>query len=192
MSIWELLFIAVGLSMDAFAVSISDGIVMKNRRRGVFAAFLFGFFQAGMPVAGYYLSSAFAEFFSQYDHYIALVVLGIIGGKMVIESVGELRGAKEGETSTGVSEPNFGGLVLQAIATSIDALVVGVSFAAIGVEILPAASFIGAVTFAISLVGFFGGRKLGERFGAKASVAGGAVLIAIGLKTFIQHVFFGG
>lgn len=188
----ELLLIAVGLSMDAFAVSISDGIVMKNRRRGVLAAFLFGVFQAGMPVAGYFLGSAFAEFISRYDHYIALVVLGVIGGKMIVESISELRAGNTDDESEGVREPSFSGLILQAVATSIDALVVGVSFAAIGVDIIPAALFIGIITFVICIAGFFGGRKFGELFGAKASLLGGAVLVCIGLKTFIQHMFFGG
>ncbi len=187
----ELFLIAVGLSMDAFAVSISDGIVMKNRRKGVLAAFLFGLFQAGMPVAGYFLGSAFAEFITRFDHYIALVVLGFIGGKMIYESIGELRSKNTDEPSA-VKEPSFGGLILQAVATSIDALVVGVSFAALKVDILPAALFIGIVTFAICIAGFFGGRKFGELFGAKASILGGAVLVCIGLKTFIQHTFFGG
>lgn len=192
MGLAELFLIAVGLSMDAFAVSISDGIVMKNRRRGVLAALLFGLFQAGMPVAGYFLGSAFAELISRYDHYIALVVLGFIGGKMIWESIGELRADKADEPTEGVREPTFGGLILQAVATSIDALVVGVSFAAIGVDIVPAALFIGIVTFVICIAGFFGGRKFGQLFGAKASILGGAVLVCIGLKTFIQHVFFGG
>lgn len=187
----ELFLIAVGLSMDAFAVSISDGIVMKNRRKGVLAAFLFGLFQAGMPVAGYFLGSAFAEFITRFDHYIALVVLGFIGGKMIYESIGELRSKNTDEPSL-VKEPTFGGIVLQAVATSIDALVVGVSFAALKVNILPAALFIGIVTFVICIAGFFGGRKFGELFGAKASILGGAVLVCIGLKTFIQHTFFGG
>lgn len=192
MGLVELFLIAVGLSMDAFAVSISDGIVMKNRRRGVLAALLFGVFQAGMPVAGYFLGSAFAELIAKYDHYIALVVLGFIGGKMIVESIGELRAKNSDEQGEGVKEPSFGGLIMQAIATSIDALVVGVSFAAIGVDIVPAALFIGIVTFVICIAGFFGGRKFGQLFGAKASILGGAVLVGIGLKTFIQHVFFGG
>jgi len=192
MGLAELFLIAVGLSMDAFAVSISDGIVMKNRRRGVLAALLFGLFQAGMPVAGYFLGSAFAELIARYDHYIALVVLGFIGGKMIVESIGELRAKKADEPTEGVKEPTLGGLFMQAIATSIDALVVGVSFAAIGVDIVPAALFIGVVTFAICIAGFFGGRRFGQLFGAKASLLGGAVLVCIGVKTFIQHVFFGG
>ena len=192
MGLVELFLIAVGLSMDAFAVSITDGIVMKNRRRGVLAALLFGLFQAGMPVAGYFLGSAFAEFISRYDHYIALVVLGFIGGKMIYESIGELRAEKSGEVSDSVKEPSFGGLIMQAIATSIDALVVGVSFAALKTSILPAALFIGVVTFVICIAGFFGGRKFGQLFGAKASILGGAVLVCIGLKTFIEHTFFAG
>lgn len=189
MSLAELFLIAAGLSMDAFAVSISDGMVMKSRSRGVFAAAMFGLFQGLMPLAGFFLGAAFARLVSSYDHYIALAVLGFIGGKMIIESIGELR---SGVTETAVKEPGAAAVLLQAVATSIDALVVGVSFAAIGVRIAPAAGFIAAVTFVISLAGFFGGRRFGELFGARASLLGGIVLAAIGLKMFIQHVFFGG
>ncbi len=188
MTFAELFLIAVGLSMDAFAVSIGNGTVIKRKRKAVFAALMFGIFQAGMPVLGYLLGSTFAEFIKAYSPYIALAVLGFIGGKMVIESIGELRG-KGGEEGL-LKEPSIGTVMIQAVATSIDALVVGVSFAAIGVDIVPAVSFIGVVTFAISLVGVFGGVKFGQLLGAKASLGGGIVLVAIGVKTFIQGVFF--
>ncbi len=190
MSLIELFLIAVGLSMDAFAVSISNGTVIRNKKKAAFAALMFGVFQAGMPLIGYFLGSAFAEFITRYAPIIALGVLGFIGGKMIVESIGELRGkgGENGESS--IKEPNIGTIMIQAVATSIDALVVGVSFAAMSVQIVPAVCFIGVVTFAISLVGVFGGVKFGQLLGAKASLMGGIVLVCIGLKTFIENVFF--
>ncbi len=189
----ELFLIAVGLSMDAFAVSIGNGTVIKNKKKAVFAALMFGVFQAGMPIGGYYLGSAFAELISSYAPIIALVVLGIIGGKMIIESIGELRRKKKGEPepSEAVSrEPSIPTILIQAVATSIDALMVGVSFAAMSVDIVPAVLFIGIVTFVISLVGVFGGVKFGQLLGDRASLLGGVVLVAIGVKTFIEGMFF--
>lgn len=189
MSIIELFLIAVGLSMDAFAVSISNGTVIRNRKKAVFAAVMFGVFQAGMPLIGYFLGSAFAEFITRYAPIIALGVLGFIGGKMIVESIGDLRN-KDKEQESSIKEPGIGAIMIQAVATSIDALVVGVSFAAMSVQIVPAVCFIGVVTFIISLVGVFGGVKFGQLLGAKASLMGGIVLVCIGLKTFIQNIFF--
>lgn len=192
MTFVELFLIAVGLSMDAFAVSIGNGTVIKRKRKAVFAALMFGIFQAGMPVIGYFLGSAFAEFIKSFAPLIALGVLGFIGGKMVIESIGELRRKGGSDEESTLKEPGIGTIMIQAVATSIDALVVGVSFAAMSVEIAPAVCFIGVVTFVISLVGVFGGVKFGQLLGAKASLIGGIVLVAIGVKTFVQNVFFGG
>ncbi len=186
MSIWELFLIAAGLSMDAFAVSISDGMVIKEKKTGVFAALMFGVFQGIMPIIGYFLGYGFAELVNLYDHIIALGALGFIGGKMAVESVMELKNGGSGETAV-IKEPSAAAILLQAGATSIDALIVGVSFAAIGVRIFPAAAFIALVTFFICLLGVLGGRKFGSLFGAKASLAGGLILIAIGVKTFLQH-----
>ncbi len=189
MSLIELFLIAVGLSMDAFAVSISNGTVIRNKIKAAFAALMFGVFQGGMPLIGYFLGSAFAEFITKYAPIIALGVLGFIGGKMIVESIGDLRGkGEDGESA--VKEPGIGTIMIQAVATSIDALVVGVSFAAMSVQIVPAVCFIGVVTFVISLVGVFGGVKFGQLLGAKASLIGGIVLVCIGLKTFIENVFF--
>lgn len=191
MTFAELFLIAVGLSMDAFAVSIGNGTVIKRRRKAVFAALMFGVFQAGMPLIGYFLGAAFAELIKSYAPLIALGVLGIIGGKMIVESIAELRckGSDSGDTL--IKEPGIGTIMIQAVATSIDALIVGVSFAAVGADILPAVSFIGVVTFVISLVGVFGGVRSGQLLGAKASLLGGAVLVAIGIKTFVQSLLGG-
>lgn len=190
MSFVELFLIAVGLSMDAFAVSIGNGTVIKNKKKAVFAALMFGVFQAGMPLIGYFLGSAFAEFITGYAPIIALVVLGIIGGKMIIESIGEIRAKKKGEEAELLKEPGIPAIMIQAVATSIDALMVGVSFAAMSVNIVPAVLFIGIVTFVISLIGVLGGVKFGQLLGAKASLLGGAVLVCLGIKTFVEGMFF--
>lgn len=185
MSVVELIFVAAGLSADAFAAALADGINLRRRRHALLIAFLFGLFQALMPIAGYMLGSGFADYISAFDHFLALGVLGVIGGKMIIESMRELMSAEE---CTKIKEPKFPVLLLQAAATSIDALMVGVSFAAIRIEILPAAAIIGVVTFGLSLVGALGGKRLGERLGTKATLAGGIVLVIIGIKTFLEHV----
>lgn len=187
MSFIELFFVAVGLSADAFAVALADGLNLQKRRKAVLIAFMFGLFQALMPVAGYLLGSGFASLFSAFDHYLALGVLGFIGGKMIIESVRELAHEDIDEPDT-VKALSFPSLLMQAAATAVDALMVGVSFAAIRVSIMPAALFIGAVTFVLSLMGALGGRRLGLKLGTKAELLGGIVLAAIGIKTFIEHI----
>lgn len=187
MSFIELFFVAVGLSADAFAVALADGLNLRRRRKAVLIAFMFGLFQALMPVLGYFLGSGFASLFSAFDHYLALGVLGFIGGKMIIESVRELA-HEDGDGPVVIRDLRFPALLMQSAATAIDALMVGVSFAAIRVSIAPAALFIGAVTFTLSLLGALGGRRLGLRLGAKAELAGGIVLAIIGIKTFIEHI----
>ncbi len=191
MSFIELFFIAAGLSADAFAAAVADGLNITRRRKAVLIAFMFGLFQALMPLLGYALGMGFARYINAIDHYLALGVLGFIGGKMIVESIGELRsGEKPEPDSRGLGFPV---ILAQAAATAIDALMVGVSFAAIGVKILPAAAFIGLVTFCISLGGALGGRRLGMKLGvgAGAELAGGIVLAAIGIKTFLTHILGG-
>lgn len=195
----ELLLLAIGLAMDAFAVSIGNGLSMKKQNpKAAFAiAISFGVFQALMPIIGYFLGSAFEEVIRQFDHFIALIFLGFIGGKMIFDGIKELIASKKGETEV-LSEfaefkLTFGKLLIQAIATSIDALIVGVSFAALpDVNIWTAVLLIGIVTFAISLLGVFSGKKFGQLLGSKAEIFGGIILVGIGLKVFIEHVFFGG
>ncbi|MDE7230673.1 MAG: manganese efflux pump MntP family protein [Oscillospiraceae bacterium] len=186
MSVFELFFVAVGLSADAFAVAVADGLSLRRRRKAFLIAFLFGLFQALMPLGGYLLGSGLAEYITEFDHFLALGVLGVIGGKMITESIRELTGDAE---AAEVRQLGFPELLLQAVATSIDAFMVGVSFAAIGTRIVPAALLIGAVTFGLSLAGAVGGKRLGERLGSKAELAGGIVLMIIGIKTFLEHVF---
>ncbi len=194
MSFIELFFIAAGLSADAFAAAVADGLNITRRRKAVLIAFMFGLFQALMPLLGYALGMGFARYINAFDHYLALGVLGFIGGKMIVESVGELRSGGKPDPDT--HDPRglgFPVILAQAAATAIDALMVGVSFAAIGVKILPAAAFIGLVTFCISLAGALGGRRLGMKLGvgAGAELAGGIVLVAIGIKTFLTHILGG-
>lgn len=188
MSFIELFFVAAGLSMDAFAVALSDGLTLKRRRRAVLIAFLFGAFQAAMPIAGYFLGSGFSHLIAAYDHFAALAVLGFIGGKMMIESISELKHPQENPRA---KEPTFPMLLAQAAATSIDALIVGVTLSAMGEDIFFSAAVIGTTTFAISLAGALGGKRFGTVLGTKAELVGGAVLAAIGIKTCIEHIFFG-
>lgn len=185
MSVFELFFVAMGLSADAFAVAAADGMSLSRRRKAFLIAFLFGLFQALMPLGGYLLSSGFAEYITRFDHFLALGILGVIGGKMIAESIHELM---DDEYSREVRELSFPVLMLQAVATSVDAFMVGVSFAAMRTRILPAALLIGTVTFGLSLAGAVGGKRLGERLGSKAELAGGIVLVIIGVKTFLEHI----
>ncbi len=195
MGIFELFLIAVGLSMDAFAVSIGNGLSMKKSepKAALAIAFSFGLFQALMPTLGYFLGTAFENVIRQFDHYIALIFLGFIGGKMIYDGIKELKAKKKGEEEEKGFKLTFGTLLIQAIATSIDALIVGVSFAALpNVNIWAAVTLIGITTFSISLVGVFFGKKFGQLLGSRAEIFGGIILVGIGLKVFIEHMFFGG
>lgn len=182
MSLWELFVIAVGLSMDAFAVSICKGLsVEKVSRKNYFAVGMyFGGFQALMPLLGYWLGSRFQSLIISIDHWIAFVLLSIIGINMIRESRGK---ADEYDNSF-----SFKSMLPLAVATSIDALAVGITFAFLKVSIVPAVSFIGVITFILSAVGL----KLGNVFGAKyksaAELTGGIVLIIMGLKILLEHL----
>lgn len=182
-----LFFTSIGLSMDACAVSISNGMCFGNiEKKQIFStALAFGFFQAFMPVLGYIIGSTFSQAISFLDHWIALILLGIIGGKMIIEALKEL---KYPEACLNVEKNlTLKTLILQAIATSIDALAVGIGFAVIKVDILSAALSIGMITFINSIIGSNLGKKFGELFKQKAEILGGAILVFIGLKIFIEH-----
>jgi putative Mn2+ efflux pump MntP len=197
LSIVEILLIGIGLSADALSVSIGNGLSMPTvrKRKAALIAFAFGFFQALMPLIGCLLGSMFAKYIRIYDHIIAWVLLGFIGGKMIYEGVKSLRA--DGDESSGCSGRDIGpgALLIQAIATSIDALVVGVSFAAVGFTtggLIVAVLMIGVTTFVISFAGVIAGKKLGSLLGKRAEIIGGLILIAIGVKIFISHTFFGG
>ena len=187
MELFTLLAIAVGLSMDAFAVSITNGICYRKDavRYGALSALFFGLFQGLMPLIGYFAGQTFSNAISGIDHWVALILLGFIGGKMVVESVQELR---HPSAQPGCRVFTVRLMLTQALATSIDALAVGVSFAVMKVHIFQAASVIAAVTFLCCLVGVFLGKKVGTLFSQKAEIFGGIVLICIGVKIFLEHV----
>jgi putative Mn2+ efflux pump MntP len=181
---------ALGLSMDACAVSISNGMCFTNiqKKQIIYTALAFGFFQAFMPVIGYVVGQTFSDTISFLDHWIALVLLGIIGGKMIIEALKEIRFPEACLTT--IKTLSFKTLFLQSVATSIDALAVGISFAVIKVNIIYAASSIGLITFICSIAGSYLGKKFGQMYKQKAEIFGGAILIFIGIKIFIEHTLF--
>ncbi len=199
MSLLELFLIAVGLSMDAFAVSLCKGLVMDRLRTGdgLLVALFFGGFQALMPIAGYYLASNFAGYIEAYDHWIAFLLLLFIGGKMLWDVYKESHSPQEDTAAeqpaaaedAAVYQPvPLGELVLLAVATSIDALAVGVAFAVLpGVHIFSAAAFIGCTTFVLSFIGVVLGFKTGKLLEEKAQILGGLILIAIGVKILLEH-----
>lgn len=186
MSLIELFIIAVGLSMDAFAVSICKGLAMEKctfKKAGIVGAY-FGIFQAGMPVIGYILGVQFKNIIVSVDHWIAFILLGIIGFNMVRESrEPECETCQEKEDSLDVKT-----MVGLAVATSIDALAVGVTFAFLQVQIVPAVSFIGIVTFLICIVGVKIGNTFGSKYKEKAELCGGLILILMGVKILLEHL----
>jgi len=184
MTLFELFIIAVGLSMDAFAVSICKGLSVKKAKPGhcLIAGGYFGAFQAGMPLLGYFMGVQFQSFIVSIDHWIAFFLLGFIGFNMVKES--------RQETEEESPDFSFRAMLPLAVATSIDALAVGVTFAFLSVDIVPAVIFIGSITFALSAIGVYMGNAVGCRFKSKAELFGGVVLMAMGLKILMEHLGF--
>ena len=186
MGLTELFILAVGLSMDAFAVAVCKGLAMpKVTWKKITAVGLwFGGFQALMPAAGYFLGIRFKDGITAIDHWIAFMLLSIIGINMIKESFASCE-SEELDPSV-----DFKTMTILAVATSIDALAVGVTFAFLQVEILPAISFIGCTTFLLSGIGVKVGTVFGCRYKAKAEIFGGTVLILMGCKILIEHLFF--
>lgn len=184
MGIAELLLLSLGLAMDAFSVSVCKGLSMKkiNYRGAAVTALFFGVFQAIMPLIGYFLGSRFEKFISSYSHWIAFILLGFIGGKMIIEVL------KGGDEDGDVSEYKLDikELSVLAVATSIDALAVGVIFAAQKTNLLLSVSVIGGITFLICLAGVIIGNRFGSKYEKKAELAGGIVLVLIGVKLLLD------
>lgn len=185
----ELFLIALGLSMDAFAVSICKGLSMKKAtlgKAGIVGAY-FGIFQAVMPLIGYFIGIQFEQQIKSIDHWIAFVLLGVIGVNMI-------RGALKDDDIEVVSpkapdtDLSFKTMIVLAVATSIDALAVGVTFAFLSTSILPAVSVIGITTFLLSVIGVKIGSVFGSKFKTKAEVFGGVILVAIGLKILLEHL----
>lgn len=187
MSFLELLLIGVGLSMDAFAVAVCQGLSMTRinwRHAGVIALF-FGGFQAAMPLLGWALGSRFSGYIQEFDHWVAFLLLGLIGGNMVREALGPEEAA---ETACTAGRLDIRRLFLMAVATSIDALAVGVTFAFLEVLILPAAAVIGVTTFGLSLVGVAVGNFFGTRYKRRAELSGGILLVLLGVKILLEHL----
>ena len=183
MSFLELLLVAVGLSMDAFAVAVCRGLEMRriDYRQALLIAVFFGGFQALMPAVGYLLGAGFEHYISSFDHWIAFALLAFIGGKMIWEAV---RGGEEEQPQ----ELDLKMLLMMAVATSIDALAVGITFAFLRMDILSSALTIGATTFLISFGGVAAGNRFGARYKQKAEIVGGVVLVLIGVKILLEHL----
>ncbi|MGN1304867.1 MAG: manganese efflux pump MntP family protein [Oscillospiraceae bacterium] len=183
----ELFLIGVGLSMDAFAVSVCKGLNMRGKvnfkHAGIIALF-FGGFQALMPLIGYFLGIGFEKYITKIDHWIAFVLLGFIGGKMVIEAIKEWNAEdKQEEDRLEIKE-----LLVLAVATSIDALAVGITFAFLSVNIWSAISIIGVTTFILSMIGVVIGNKFGSKYKSKAELVGGLILVLMGAKILLEHL----
>lgn len=186
MGLWELFIIAVGLSMDAFAVSICKGLSVRKLRpkHALITGTYFGGFQAMMPLIGFLLGVNFQSFITNVDHWIAFVLLALIGGNMVRES----RGGQDDEGTSLNDSFSFATMLPLAVATSIDALAVGVTFAFLQVDIVPAVLFIGLTTFVLSCIGVKVGHVFGLKYKSRAELFGGTVLILMGLKILLEHL----
>lgn len=184
MSILQIILIAVGLAMDCFAVSITKGITAGKSlyTKALLMALLFALFQGGMPLIGFFAGIGFADTINRFDHWIALLLLGFIGGKMIVESL-----RKDKDNDNRQSDFSFKTLILLAVATSIDALATGIIFVPTPALIWLAVAIIAAVSFIFSIAGYAIGRQFGTRFKLNVELIGGLILIAIGLKIFIEH-----
>ena len=184
MGLAELFILAIGLSMDAFAVSICKGLATEKLKikHTIIAGLWFGGFQALMPLIGYFLGTTFEKYVTAIDHWIAFVLLGAIGGNMIKEAFsGE---ENEADGSFGIKT-----MLIMAIATSIDALAIGITFALLpDVNIIAAVSFIGIITFVLSAIGVKLGNVFGAKYKSKAELTGGIILIILGLKILIEHI----
>ena len=182
MTFAELLLIGVGLSMDAFAVAVCKGLGMTrfNWRQATVISLFFGGFQALMPALGWLLGRQFERYITSIDHWIAFGLLAFIGGKMIVEAI---RGGEDESTRFDIKE-----LFVLAIATSIDALAVGITFAFLGVQIISSAATIGVTTFTISFTGVAIGHRFGTKLKDKAELLGGVILVLLGVKILLEHL----
>lgn len=189
MSLFELFVLAVGLSMDAFAVSVCKGLSMRKitlKKAGIVGIY-FGGFQAGMPLIGYFLGLQFKDYIMSVDHWIAFILLGFLGIKMIQEAM-----SKDDDEDNKIEDENemlsFKNMSILAVATSIDALAVGITLAFLQVDIVPAVSFIGIITFVLSMVGVKIGNVFGVKYKSKAELVGGIILIFMGVKILLEHI----
>lgn len=179
----EIILLGVSLAMDATAVSICKGLSMKklDKKKVITIALYFGVFQAIMPIIGYLLGISFKEVVESIDHWIAFFLLAVIGINMIRESLSE-----ESENLNDLTD--FKTMTPLAIATSIDALAVGITFAFLSVNIVEAVTIIGIITIVLSIIGVFIGNKFGNKYGKRAETIGGIVLVSIGLKILLEHL----
>ena len=190
MGILELLIIAIGVSMDAFAVSVCKGLACKakSKKTALLCGAWFGLFQMLMPLVGYLIGSVFASYIEDFDHWIAFVLLLFIGGKMIKDAFSKELPLEEcDEKSDDLSASK---MVILAIATSIDALAIGVTFAMVETNMFIAIPAIGICTFALYFLGAIIGKKFGEKHRKKATFFGGLILVLMGIKILIEHLFF--
>ena len=185
MGIFELLLLSIGLGMDAFAVSVCKGISMKKMdwKKACIIGLYFGGFQALMPVIGYFFGTSFQSIITNIDHWVAFVLLGIIGGKMIQEAFQKDKDEEEYNSDVSVKT-----MLILSVATSIDALAVGITFAFLNVNLLLASTFIGLITFVLSVVGTKIGNRFGDKYKGKAEFIGGIILILIGFKILFEHL----
>lgn len=197
MALMNLMLLAVGLAMDATAVSIASALATPRvrARDALLISFLFGLFQAVMPVIGWAVGAQFAHAIAAWDHWLAFVLLGGIGAKMLHEAythrhpgTGAAEKAERAEQASGKNPFHLGRLVIMAFATSIDALAAGVTLPVLEVHIATAAAIIGGVTFVLCLLGVSVARRFGEALEGRLDIAGGVVLIGLGFKTLIEHL----
>ena len=183
MDFFEIVLIGIGLAMDAFAVSVCKGLSMKKMdwRKAIIISLYFGIFQAVMPVIGYFLGTTFSGFVESVDHWIAFILLAIIGGNMIKDSTDD-------ENEKRNDNIDIKTMLLLAIATSIDALAVGITFAFFETNIGLGISIIGLITFILSIIGVKIGNRFGDKFQNKAELTGGIILIIIGLKILLEHL----
>ncbi|MEF9990885.1 MAG: manganese efflux pump MntP family protein [Romboutsia sp.] len=193
MNLTAILFTSLALSMDAFAVSITKGMTIKKLTKGlgIKIALFFGLFQGGMPLMGWILGISFERYIKSIDHWIALILLSFLGYKMIGEFI-KSRKEQELNIEVGLSidveeELSIKELIMLSIATSIDALAVGISFAFLSVDIVNASISIGIITFLMCLIGVFVGNKIGDVFNGYAELIGGIILIIIGINIFNEH-----
>ena len=184
----ELFLLGIGLAMDAFAVSVCKGLGMRrlNKKQTLISGLYFGGFQALMPLIGWLLGSQFQKYITSIDHWIAFILLGFIGGKMMIEAIREWN---EEETVDVIDAPlDHKNMLVLAVATSIDALAVGITFAFLDTPIIEAITIIGITTMIISIIGVVVGNFFGSRYKSKAEFIGGLILVLLGLKILLEHL----
>lgn len=192
MGFFSIFMTGIGLSMDAFAVSLAKGICLKDDelKYSLRVSLFFGGFQALMPLLGWWVGRYFESYIKSFDHWIAFILLSIIGGKMLIEAIKGLKSSEDDNIPTECERDEFSykKLTVLAIATSIDALAVGVSLAFLSVSIIPSITIIGITTFVLSFFAVFLGKKLGEYMQSYAEIIGGVILIGIGIKILFEHL----